>query len=333
MRDLSRLPKVDLHVHLEGSMRASTVRELAVRHGVELPEGLRDGRYGFRDFRHFIDQWVAGLRCLQGPADFRRIAYEFCEDEATEGVRHAEVSFSLPEHGGRLGDWDGPLLAVLEGFAEGERDFGILCRPYVDVVRGLDMDLSRRAMEAAVRHRDDGVIGLGLGGDEEHRPERYAELFSVAVDAGLHSLPHAGETGGPASIRGALDALRAERLGHGVRCLEDDDLVAELRGRRVPLEVCPISNVMTRVVRSIEEHPLPRLLDAGLNVTLNSDDPSMFHAGVTSQYELAREVFGLSDERLADLALAGVRASFADDALKVSLERDIRAWLDEVPTA
>lgn len=308
-------------------MRASTVRKLAARNGVALPEGLREGRYRFRDFQHFIEQWVAGVRCLRGTADFRRVAHEFCEDEAAEGVRYAEVSFSLPEHGGRLGDWDGPLLAVLEGFAEGERDFGIVCRPYVDVVRGLDMGLSRLATESAVRHGEDGVIGLGLGGDEEHPPERYAHLFRVAVEAGLHSLPHAGETGGPASIRGALDALGAERLGHGIRCLGDEDLVAELRERQIALDVCPTSNVMTQVVRSIEEHPLPQLLDAGLNVTLNSDDPSMFHAGITGQYELARDVFGLSDERLAALALAGVRASFAEEALKGSLDRDVRAWL------
>lgn len=309
-------------------MRPSTVRELAARHGVELPEGVRDGGYSFRDFRDFIDQWVAGLQCLREPADFRRIAYELCEDEAAEGVRYAEVSFSLPEHGGRLGDWDGPLLAVLEGFAEGERDLGIVCRPLVDLVRGLPMELSRAALESAVRHGDDGVVGVGLGGEERYPPEDYRELFAVALEAGFHSLPHAGETAGPASIRGALDSLGAERIGHGIRCVEDDDLVAELRDRRIALEVCPISNVMTGVVASIEQHPLPRLLEAGLTVTLNSDDPSMFGAPLTSQFELARGVFGLSDERLADLARVGVRASFASEAQKTELERAVRGWLE-----
>src|SRR5574341_513590 len=155
MRDLIRLPKAHLHVHLEGSMRPTTVADLARRHGVELPDGLREGRYEFHDFRHFIDEWVAGLRCLRRPEDLRRIAYELCEDQAADGVRYAEVSFSLPEHSFRSGDWDAPILAVLEGFEAGRRDLGIVCRPYVDVVRGIGMELSRMAMESAVRHRGD----------------------------------------------------------------------------------------------------------------------------------------------------------------------------------
>src|SRR5688500_6578007 len=133
-------------------MRASTVVELAERYGVELPGGLREGRYEFRDFRHFIDEWLAGLACLQGPEDFRRVALEFCEDEAAQGVRYAEVSFSLPDHGERMRDWDASLVAVLEGFVEGERRSGIVCRVYVDVVRGIDLALSRRAMEVALAH-------------------------------------------------------------------------------------------------------------------------------------------------------------------------------------
>ena len=309
-------------------MRASTVVELAERYGVELPEGLREGRYVFRDFRHFIDEWVAGLQCLRGPEDFRRIAYEFCEDEAAQGVLYAEVSFSLPEHGNRLGDWDGPVLAVLEGFADGESAFGVRCRPYVDVVRGLPMEQSRLAMEAAVRHRDDGVIGIGLGGEERFPPEDYAEIFRRARANGLHALPHAGETGGPSSIRGALDALGAERIGHGIRCLEDPALVDELRRRAVPLDVCPTSNVMTKVVRTIREHPLPRLLEAGLTVTLNSDDPSMFSSPLSREYELVRGVFGLTDEALAGLARTGVRSSFADHETKATIEAEIDRWLE-----
>lgn len=308
-------------------MRPSTVLELAGRYGVELPEGLREGRYEFRDFRHFIDEWVAGLQCLRSPDDFRRIALELCADEAAEGVRYAEVSFSLPEHGDRLDDWDGPVLAVLEGFAEGERELGIVCRPYVDLVRGLPMEQSRRALAAAIRHRVDGVIGVGLGGDERHPPGPYADLFAEAVQTGLHSLPHAGETGGPASIRGALDALHAERLGHGVRALEDSALVHELCERQVPLEVCPTSNAMTKVVSSIAEHPLPEMIESGLFVTLNSDDPSMFGSWLAHEYGICRDVLGMSDEALATLARAGVSASFAPNAVKRELEAGIEAWL------
>jgi adenosine deaminase len=327
VRDLRTLPKVHLHVHLEGSMRPSTVLELAERDGVDLPEGLREGRYEFRDFTHFIAEWVAGLRCLRRPEDVRRIAYEFCQDQAADGVRYAEVSFSLPEHSVRSGDWDGPILAVLDGFEDGRRDLGIVCRPYVDVVRGIGMELSRMAMESAVRHRDDGVVGIGLGGDEKHPAVDYAHLFRHATDHGLRSLPHAGETAGPASIRSALDDLRADRIGHGIRCLEDEPLVTRLRDERVALDVSPTSNVMTRVVPSIAEHPLPRMVDAGLLVTLNADDPSMFHAPLSGEFALARRVFAMSDDDLAGLVRNAIEASFADAGTRMRLHGEVDAWL------
>jgi adenosine deaminase len=327
MRDLVSLPKVHLHVHLEGSMRPATVLELGRRYGVELPDGLREGRYEFRDFTHFIAEWVAGLQCLQGLEDVRRIAYEFCDDQAADGVRYAEVSFSLPEHAVRGGDWDGPLLALLDGFEAGRRDLGVVCRPYVDVVRGVGMQLSRMAMESAVRHRDEGVFAIGLGGDERHAAADYAHLFRRATNRGLRSLPHAGETAGPASVRSALQDLRADRIGHGIRCLEDDALVERLRAERIALDVSVTSNVMTRVVPSIEEHPLPRLLDAGLVVTLNADDPSMFHAPLSGEFALARRVFSLSDEGLAGLVRNAIDASFADDGTKERLRAELAAWL------
>jgi adenosine deaminase len=328
MRDLLSLPKVDLHVHLEGSMRPSTVLELARRNGVALPDGLREGRYGpYRDFRHFIDTWVAGLDCLVAPEDFRRIAREFCEDQAGQGVRYAEVSFSLPEHGGRLEDWDGPVLAVLEGFEEGRRETGIKCRLLVDLVRGLPMELSRAACASAIRHRDDGVFAVGLGGDEVHPPEDYTELFDEARASGLRSIPHAGETAGPASIRGALDVLGADRLEHGIRVLEDPDLVAEVRDRGIALDVCLTSNAQTGLVPSLEAHPLPALIESGLAVTINDDDPAMFSAPLAGEYAIAREVFGFPDAALARLVLAAVHASFADERTKTTLEREISGWL------
>lgn len=326
MRDLLTLPKVDLHVHLEGSMRATTVVELAERHGVELPDGLREGRYDFRDFRHFIDEWLAGLACLRRPEDFRRIALEFCEDQAARGVRYAEVSFSLPDHAERFDDWDAPIRGVLEGLAEGER-FGVRCRVYVDVVRGIDMAVSRRAMETAAAYVGKGVIGIGLGGEERFPPEPYAEIFREGRARGLRSIPHAGETHGPGSIRGAIEALGAERIGHGIRILEDTLLVEEVRARGIGLDVCPTSNVMTRSVPSLEEHPLGAMLDAGLLCTLASDDPTMFHSGLAAEYEVCRRVLRFDDDRIATLARNGVLASFADDATKATLDRDIEAWL------
>ncbi len=326
-RDLLALPKVDLHVHLEGSMRPATVVELAERYGVDLPEGLREGRYEFRDFRHFIDEWLAGLACLREPEDFHRIALELCQDEAAQGVRYAEVSFSLPDHRDRVRDWDETLAAVLEGLTEGEGRFGIVCRTYVDVVRGIDMEHSRRAMEVAAAHLGDGVIGIGLGGEERFPPEPYGEIFREGRERGLHSIPHAGETAGPASIRGAIEALGAERIGHGIRVLEDRALVEEVRDRGIAFDVCPTSNLMTRSVPSLEAHPLPAMVDAGLRCTLASDDPSMFHSFLGDEYEVCRRVFGFDDPQIAGLARNGVRASFAPEDVKLDLESAIDDWL------
>ena len=309
-------------------MRPTTVVELAERYGVDLPDGLRQGRYEFRDFRHFVDEFVAGLSCLRGPEDFRRVALEFCEDQAAQGVRYAEPTLSLPDHREQIRDWDEALVAVLEGLADGERRFGVVCRLYVDVVRGIDMAFSRRAMEVAAAHVGEGVIGIGLGGEEdEFPPEPYVEIFREGIERGLHSIPHAGETAGPTSIRGALDALGAERIGHGIRILEDSALVDDVAARGIGLDVCPTSNLMTRSVASLDAHPLPAMLDAGLRCTLASDDPSMFHSFLADEYEVCRRVFRFDDERIAELARNGVRASFADDAVKAELEAAIQGWL------
>ena len=326
-RDLGALPKVDLHIHLEGSMRPTTVVELARRSGVELPEGLREGRYEFRDFRHFIDEWLAGLACLRDAGDFRRIALELCEDQTAQGVRYQEVSVSLPDHREWFEEWDVPLAAALDGLAEGERRFGIVSRVYVDVVRGIEMELSRRAMEAAAARVGDGVIGIGLGGQERFPPEPYAEIFAEGRTLGLHSIPHAGETGGPASIRGAIEALGAERIGHGIRVLEDRALVEDVRQRGIAFDVCPTSNVMTRSVPTIASHPLPAMLDLGLACTLASDDPSMFHSFLADEYEVCRRALGIDDRRLAEVARNGVLASFADEPLKARLLDGISSWL------
>lgn len=326
-RDLIALPKVDLHVHLEGTLRATTLADLAARHGRTLPPGIRDGRYTFRDFADFIDQWVVAITCLADPEDFERLAREFCEDEAAQGVRYAEPSLSLPEHATNGAPVEEVLDAVLEGLAEGGRATGVRTSLIVDLVRGLPMEYSEAGLDAAIRHRDRGVVAVGIGGNERNPLEPYRELFEVAAVAGLHRVVHAGESGGADSVRGAVEALGAERIGHGVRILEDASVVELVRTRGIPLEVCPTSNVMTGVAPSIEDHPLPILLAEGLVVTLNSDDPAMFDSPLAGEYRVARDVFGMEDESLAGLARAGIRASFAPEQLKGQLEREIDAWL------
>lgn len=172
-----------------------------------------------------------------------------------------------------------------------------------------------------------GVVGIGLGGEERFPPEPYAEIFREARETGLRSIPHAGETHGPDSIRGAIEALGADRIGHGLRVLEDPALVEEVREGGLGFDVCPTSNFMTRSVPSLSEHPLPAMLDAGLRCSLASDDPSMFHSPITAEYELCREVFRFDDRRLAELARNGVRASFAGEEMKAELLEAIDLWL------
>jgi adenosine deaminase len=321
-RDLLALPKVHLHVHLEGTIRPATLADIAQRHGVEAP-ALR-----FNNLAAFFVDYQRIRECLREPRDFHRIAYELCQDEAAQGVRYAEVTFSPAFHALRLGDWDMPLGSILEGLQHGEEDFGIRCRLVLDHSRRRPVELAEQTLSVALRYRDSGVIGLGLGGPEaEFPPEPYARVFVRAIDGGLHSVPHAGEEAGPASIRGALDALRAERLGHGVRVLEDPELVAEVRERRIPLEVCPSINVVTGIFPSLAEHPLPRLLAEGLVVTLNADVPAMTASPVGREYQLARDTFGFSDEQLASIARAGVHAAFLSDAERATLNREIDEWL------
>ncbi|MFI7694814.1 adenosine deaminase [Nonomuraea sp. NPDC049655] len=311
MRDLRLLPKAHLHVHLESTVRPATVRELG---GPPEPEGP------FADFREFADQRAKVRGLLRTPEHFRRVALEFCEDEAAQGTRYVEVTFTAAAHGERLGAPEMPLEAVLDGLAEGRR-YGVEARVLLDHSRRRPLERLWRTYELATRY--DEVIGLGLAGDEAHPLAPFAEVFAAAGDAGLHLVHHAGEAAGPASIREALDLGRTERLGHGIRVLDDPALVAEVRERGVPLEVCPTSNVLLGLVPSLAEHPLPRLREAGLAVTVNTDGET----ALADEYLRLREVFGYGDDVLAELARASIRASFAPDALKTDLLAAVDAWL------
>ncbi len=327
MRDLARLPKAHLHVHLENAVRWDTLAEIAAANGVAVPDHLLGGRYAFTGFGDFFDQNTLVRHCLQRAADFRRIAYEFCEDEAASGVRYAEVSFSAGAHGDRLGDEELPLDAVLEGLAAGASSFGIECRVVVDHSRRRPVERAWRTVRLGAKYRDAGVVAIGLAGDEAHPAAPFADVFRAARDAGLHRVPHAGEALGADSIRAAIDTLDAERLGHGMRVLDDADLVAEVRERGIALEVCPTSNVALGFSPSLAEHALPELVDAGLAVTVNTDIPAMLGVTLTDEYANARAVFGYDDDALARLALAGVDASFADPARKAAWRDEIAAWL------
>lgn len=321
VRDLLTLPKAHLHVHLESTVRWSTLREIGTANGVKVPDDV--GTFG--DFASFFAQNDLVRACLQRPADFRRIAYEFCEDEAAQGTRYAEASFTAAAHGERVGDLGMPLTAVLEGLEAGQEAFGIECRLILDHSRRRSVERAWRTLDLARRH--DRVVAVGLAGDEAHSGDPFTEVFAAAHDAGLHVVHHAGEGEGPASIRQALGPGRTERLGHGIRVLDDPDLVAEVRERRIPLEVCPSSNVALGFAPTLETHPLPRLREAGLIVTLNSDIPALIGTPLTTEYIRVRDTFAYDDATLADLARATVDASFAPTNTKSRINQAITNWL------
>jgi adenosine deaminase len=327
MRDLVALPKVELHVHLEGSMRVDTVRELADRNGVAIPAALTQAGWRFRDSLDFIDQYVAMCDLLTRVDDFRRAAYEFCEDLARAGVRYAEAAFSPSNHAERLNDWFGPIEAVLDGLASGERAFGVPVRLCPDIVRDLGMEPAERVLQVALTFAGRGVIALNAAGSERAAVTPFGPLFRRAKEAGLRSVPHAGEWAGPANVWQTLASYAPDRLGHGVRSIEDRALVEHLAESRIPLEIAPLSNVATGVYASLAEHPLPRLRDAGVVVTLNSDDPPMFGAWLDDVFAAARGSWGYSDDDLAALARAGVTASFADSDVRRDVLFGIDAWL------
>jgi adenosine deaminase len=221
-----------------------------------------------------------------------------------------------------------PLEAVLQGLAKGQAAHDIECRVILDHPRRRPAARAWRTLGLATRYAADGVIGIGLAGEEGHPVAPFAEVMAAARDAGVHRVHHAGESCGAASIREALDAGLAERLGHGVRVLDDAALVAEVRDRAIPLEVCPSSNVALGLARSMADHPLPRLRDAGLLVTLNTDIPSITGATLTEEYARVRDAFGYRDPELAALARAAIGASFAPAATRARLHQEVDAWLD-----
>jgi adenosine deaminase len=216
---------------------------------------------------------------------------------------------------------------VLSGLAQGRADHGLQTRLVLDHSRRRPVERAWATLRLAESYASEGVVAVGLAGDESYSGEPFAEVFRAARAAGLHVVHHAGEAAGPASIRQAIGAGSAERLGHGIRVLDDDELVAEVAALGMPLEVCPHSNVLLGLVPSLAEHPLPRLLEAGLFVTVNTDIPAMTGAGLAEEYRLLRDTFGYSDAAIADVAGAGVRASFAPADMKAELLSAIDAWL------
>lgn len=314
-------PKIELHVHLEGTVRPATLLEIARRNEVALPadtvEGLAE-LYRFRDFTHFIEVWAMTTAALRTAADYRQIVVDYAAEAAAHGAVYIEGIFSPARPVLDGGSWEEVFEGYCDGAQEARELHGVDVRLTPDIPRGFPLEAAEETARMAVAYRDRGVLGLGLGGPEvEYPPEQYAPAFDLGRDGGLASVPHAGEVAGIASIRGALESLGADRIRHGIRAVEDPAMVRELADRRTVLDVCPISNLRTGAVLSLAEHPLPALVDAGVPCSLPTDDPAMFDTDLDREYEAATSM-GLSPRGFFD---AGVEGALCDEVTKEELRR------------
>ena len=312
-------PKIELHVHLEATVRAPTLLEIARRNDYALPcETVEEltALYEFRDFEHFIEVWVLTTNALRTSDDFRQVVVDYAAEAAGYGAVYIEGIFSPAERARRGVGWDEVFSGYCDGAQEALERHGVEVRLTPDIPRGFSLDEAEDTVRYAAKYRDRGVVGVGLGGLEaQYPPEPYERAFELARAEGLGSVPHAGEVVGAASVRGALEALGADRIRHGIRAEEDPGLVRELVGRRVVLDVCPISNLRTGAVRSLAEHPLPRLVAAGALCSISTDDPAMFDTDLSRDYEAATS-FGLDPRCFYE---AGVEGALCDEETRAKL--------------
>jgi aminodeoxyfutalosine deaminase len=307
-------PKIELHVHLEGAIRPATLLRIARRNDVSLPadtvEGLRE-LYEFTDFAHFIRVWRMTTGCLRTAEDFRQVVVAYAAEAAGFGAVYLEGIFA-PQVG--VG-WSELFTGYTEGAVEAYERHGVTVRLTPDLYRTLEIERAEECARWAVRYADRGVVGLGLGGLETSKPAAaFATAFAIAREGGLALVPHAGEAAGPESVREIL-SYRPARIRHGVRAVEDAGVLAEIRDRGLVLDVCPTSNLRTRVVDSLAEHPLPRLRAAGIPCSINTDDPAMFGTDLGREYEIAASL-GVG---AADAYAAGLAGALCDDATRQRL--------------
>ncbi|WP_435748016.1 adenosine deaminase [Nocardioides sp. SYSU DS0663] len=334
------LPKAELHVHHVGSASPRMVAELAARHPGTVPSDLDELRafYEFRDFAHFIEVYLAVVDLVRTPDDIRFLTYEIAREMATEqSLRYAELTCTpytsvLPHDAERGMPIEAYTEAIEDARVAAERDFGLVLRWIYDIPGEAGLPSADATLTFALDHAPEGLVGFGLGGPEIGVPRpQFQPHFAAARAAGLHSVPHAGETTGPETVWDAIRLLGAERIGHGTSAARDPELLAHLAETGTPLEVCPSSNVATRAVPDLAAHPITAFRDAGVTVTVNSDDPPMFGTTLNREYEIAADLFDLDQHGVADLARAAVQASFAEPDVKQRVLAEIDDYLDGAP--
>lgn len=327
---IAGLPKAELHVHHVGSASPRIVAELAARHPGVVPADEADLArfFEFRDFAHFIELYLAVVDLIRTPEDIRLLTYEVAREMAEgQSLRYAELTCTPYTSAIRGIPIEAYSEAIEDARVAAERDFGLRLRWIYDIPGESGLPAADATLDYALNHPTDGLVAFGLGGPEVGVPRpQFQPHFDAARAAGLRSVPHAGETTGPETVWDAVRLLGAERIGHGTSAAQDPALLAHLAEQRIPLEVCPSSNVATRAVASLAEHPITAFRDAGVVITVNSDDPPMFGTTLNREYEIAADLLGLDEDGVRDLAKQAVRASFADQAFQDDLCAEIDAY-------
>ncbi len=324
------IPKAELHLHIEGSLEPELMFALAHKHGVKLPyasvEELRNA-YQFDDLQSFLDLYYAGTAVLRDEDDFHALTMAYLKRVHADGVVHVEIFFDPQTHTERGIAFATVIAGIRRALADGEREFGITHRLILCFLRHLDAADALRTLEQALPYKD-AIVAVGLDSSERgHPPAKFEAVFSRARSEGFLTVAHAGEEGPPAYIVEALDLLKVARIDHGVRCEEDPELVRRLVQERMPLTVCPLSNVKLRVVERMQDHNLKRLLDRGLCVTVNSDDPAYFGGYMFANFQAAQRGLNLSFDDIAQLAANSIEASFLTAAGKKHWQEKIREFV------
>lgn len=327
---IAGLPKAELHVHHVGSASPRIVAELAARHpGAGVPSDLDELRsyFQFRDFGHFIEVYLSVVDLIRTPEDVQLLTYEVIAEMAAQNIRYAEITATPYTSVVRGITPEAFVEAIEDGRRAAERDHGVEVQWIFDIPGELGIAGAEGTLDIALNHGPESLVGFGLGGPEEGvaRPQ-FKRFFDQARAAGLHSVPHAGETTGPDTIWSAIRDLGAERIGHGTSAARDQPLMDHLAANAIPLEVCPTSNLATGAVATLAEHPIAKLVNAGVTVTINSDDPPMFDTTLNNEYAVASRLLDLDESGVAALAVAAVRASFMSDETKTALTSEILAY-------
>ncbi|WP_285117395.1 adenosine deaminase [Leifsonia sp. fls2-241-R2A-40a] len=326
---LHALPKAELHLHIEGTLEPGLAFELAARNGIELPYASVDdlaAQYDFDDLQSFLDLYYATMSVLQTRSDFAELTGRYLRRAHSQGVRHAELFFDPQAHTARGVPFDDVVDGIGDALDEAERELGMSGGLILCFLRDQPVESAEEALTAGLA-RTDRIIGVGLDSAEVGSPPSLFEgVYARARAAGLHAVAHAGEEGPAAYVREALDLLHAERIDHGIRSIEDPELVARLAAERIPLTVCPLSNVRLKATPDLRDHPLLRLDAAGVRVTVNSDDPAYFGGYAGQNFTAIRDALGLTEEQARRFARTSIEASFASDDRKAELLAELEGW-------